>query len=103
MSIQTSVMFFLVIAYPSAIVSLGAPFLLLMLATSLIMLVLLFKYLPETKGRPVDEIFRRLTMGRTSDSDALLEAQFLQQQEDSSSSSSSDYGSFDGIESNAVV
>lgn len=75
--IQNSLMLFLVIDYPSATKMMGAAFFLPLLIASIFLLVLLIRFLPETQGRPVDEIFRSLTLG-SSDSDALLDEQLSQ-------------------------
>ncbi|KAL3100584.1 hypothetical protein niasHS_001150 [Heterodera schachtii] len=56
----------IVLAYPSLIVSIGALFFLPLAAFSSLVLLLMLKLLPETKGRPVDDIFRRLADSRTN-------------------------------------
>uniref|UniRef100_A0A914GRY3 Major facilitator superfamily (MFS) profile domain-containing protein n=1 Tax=Globodera rostochiensis TaxID=31243 RepID=A0A914GRY3_GLORO len=56
----------IVLAYPSLIVSVGALFFLPLAAFSTLILLLMIKFLPETKGRPVDDIFRRLADSRTN-------------------------------------
>uniref|UniRef100_A0A915ESQ2 Major facilitator superfamily (MFS) profile domain-containing protein n=1 Tax=Ditylenchus dipsaci TaxID=166011 RepID=A0A915ESQ2_9BILA len=50
----------LVICYPIVSAIYGVVFFIPMIALSLVLLVLLCKYLPETKGLPVDQIFRSL-------------------------------------------
>nr|CAD2189388.1 unnamed protein product [Meloidogyne enterolobii] len=55
----------LVLAYPSATKNFGSLFLLPLLAFSLLIIFLLFLWLPETKSKPIDEIFRNLADSRT--------------------------------------
>ncbi|KAL7071362.1 hypothetical protein ACQ4LE_009260 [Meloidogyne hapla] len=59
------IIFCLVLAYPSATKNFGSLFLLPLLAFSLLIIFLLFLWLPETKSRPIDEIFRNLADSRT--------------------------------------
>ena len=59
---------FVVLAYPSAIASIGALFLLPLLLLSALSLLFMWLWLPETKGMPVDEIFRMLAESSRSSS-----------------------------------
>lgn len=55
----------IVFAYPPAIASVGALFFMPLLVLSALLLLFMWKWLPETKGRPVDDIFRKLAESRT--------------------------------------
>lgn len=59
---------------------------------SLFLLILLLKFMPESRGLPVDQIFKQLTPGKTSHSDALLDLH------NSQMSSSTIYGSLEKTE-----
>jgi hypothetical protein len=56
----------IVLAYPLAISTIGCLFLLPLLLASLLLGIFMWKWLPETKGLPVDEIFRNLTESNSS-------------------------------------
>lgn len=55
-----------VLAYPTLITSIGSLFFLPLAAASALILALMAKFLPETKGRAVDDIFRTLADSRTN-------------------------------------
>lgn len=55
----------IVLVFPSAVASFGALFLLPLFLLSLLFMAFMWHWLPETKGLPVDEIFRNLADSRT--------------------------------------